>query len=1535
MRRLIISAILMLLWVAFGAISADAQDLSLTEAFPETFSQPLGMVYSHQDDPFVYVVRRRGFIDRLDTNNPGQPSVQWLNISSRVQTGGERGLLGLAFHPDYPSNETFYLYYTFAGEDDATFSALSRFNAPGGVADPDSEERLIEFEQPASNHNGGQLAFGPDGYLYLGTGDGGGGNIQNSQNTLNFHGNIIRIDVDGETGYSIPPENPFVGDPDGLDEIYAWGFRNPWRFSFDSETGFLWLADVGQSDWESIYIVEKGKNYGWPIVEGSHCFPIGSTCDKTGLEMPVFEYPWGEDDTGRSITGGFVYRGMDNPSLYSNYIYGDFISGRIWALEVDHDAKEVLSNSEIVVSPQMLPSFGVDSNQEIYVLGWGESASIFRFEPEETSEPPGVVSLVSPEDGAVDVSVDPVLSWEAEPQAASYRLQVSLSGDFASTVVDEVGIEMTEFEISDLAFETNYFWRVLASNDAGDGDWSEIWSFVTEEEPLSPPGIVTLIAPEDGATDVSVDPVLSWEAVEQGAGYRVQVSGDAGFTSLIVDEAGIEETEFGVSGLDFETTYYWRVQASNEAGDGDWSEVWSFTTEEEPLSPPGIVTLIFPEDGATDVSVDPVLSWEAVEQGAGYRVQVSGDAGFTSLIVDEAGLEETEFGVSGLDYETTYFWRVLATNNAGDGEWSQVWSFVTEEEPVSPPGVVTLIAPEDGAVDVAVDPVLSWEAVEQGAGYRVQVASDSEFGDLVVDEAGIEETEFEVTGLDYETTYFWRVLASNDAGDGEWSEVWSFTTEEEPLSLPGVVALVSPEDGATDVAVDPVLSWEAELQASSYRLQVAFDSEFGDLVLDADDIEVTEFEMSGLEYETAYFWRVLASNQAGDGDWSEVWSFSTEEEPLSPPGVVTLVSPEDEATDVSVDPVLSWEAVEQGAGYRVQVSGDAGFTSLVVDEASLEETEFGVSGLDYETTYFWRVLASNDAGDGDWSEVWSFTTEEEPLSPPGVVALISPEDGAVDVAVDPVLSWEAVAQGTGYRVQVSGDAGFTSLIVDEAGLEETEFEVSGLDFETTYFWRVMAINDAGDGEWSQVWSFVTEEEPLVPVVSSLELRVEGDVITIEWEAEAAAQLDFFRIYRGPDPQELSEVAVRDASERSFSESSQTGSTVFYAVSAVSNSGSETELSEPVSFFTDEAEIIAEWRMISIPIQVEELTAEGAILYGFNGVYRSEEVLKPGRGYWAKSSGNTGLQIPLSGAGLVSEVMELRRGWNLVGSLAAGILVSEIEDPGSILTTAPVYEFDGTMYREADVLMPGAGYWIYAGNDGVVELRLKAGKADTGKSREPLAAEITGRLTFRYLDYHAELRLSDVPLSADEKYRYLMPPVAPGPSLDVRTADGFRVVDQQFERISLQSPGYPVTIEAEMEPGQQGAMYRLSGRDENGTVVEFDLKPGRIITLNEELTDLQLERLTPEELVTTTRLDPGYPNPFNPSTNIRYRLADASDVQLVVFDLSGRRIVTLVNEVQQAGSYTVQFDASGLASGIYLVTLRADGLLRTQKVTLVK
>jgi glucose/arabinose dehydrogenase len=302
-------------------------------------------------------------------------------ITSR--SGNEEGLLGLALDPDFAQNGRLYVYYSATPGPRRT--VLARLTATGSgaslVVDPGSRLVLLEVPQPFSNHNGGMIAFGPDRMLYVALGDGGsGGDPQGNGQDLknNLLGSILRLDVRNATAqqpYAIPPDNPFANATDGTKrETWAFGLRNPWRFSFDSTTGTLWAADVGQNAREEIDVIEKGKNYGWNIMEGTACYRPAQGCDRTGLELPITDYG---REGGCSVTGGYVYRGRAVPSLAGWYVYGDFCSGRILAIPGDPATARVTQPVEVLPRGPMIASFAEDAAREVYILAF--DGRIYRF----------------------------------------------------------------------------------------------------------------------------------------------------------------------------------------------------------------------------------------------------------------------------------------------------------------------------------------------------------------------------------------------------------------------------------------------------------------------------------------------------------------------------------------------------------------------------------------------------------------------------------------------------------------------------------------------------------------------------------------------------------------------------------------------------------------------------------------------------------------------------------------------------------------------------------------------------------------------------------------------------------------------------------------------------------------------------------------------------------------------------------------------------------------------------------------------------
>lgn len=335
--------------------------------------RPVVLTHAGDGSHRIFVADQWGVIYVFENRPDVTESTRFLDLRDRVMykdSENEEGLLGVAFHPDYSRTGELFVYYTT--RDAEHTSVVSRFRVSAddpNRADPASEEELLRIPQPFWNHNGGTVCFGPDGCLYVGLGDGGAANdpYGNGQNLTTWLGAVLRIDVDHRSDgkpYAIPDDNPFVNTPGAQPEIYAYGFRNIWRMAFDRETGTLWAGDVGQNLWEEIDLVVKGGNYGWAVRESRHPFGPGGSDARPDLIEPIWEY---DHQVGKSITGGVVYRGRNLPELRGKYIYADYVSGRIWALQYDEAAGKVLSNEEIPSEPgTAIINISDDEDGEVY-----------------------------------------------------------------------------------------------------------------------------------------------------------------------------------------------------------------------------------------------------------------------------------------------------------------------------------------------------------------------------------------------------------------------------------------------------------------------------------------------------------------------------------------------------------------------------------------------------------------------------------------------------------------------------------------------------------------------------------------------------------------------------------------------------------------------------------------------------------------------------------------------------------------------------------------------------------------------------------------------------------------------------------------------------------------------------------------------------------------------------------------------------------------------------------------------------------------
>ena len=444
------------------------------------FSSPTAIAGAPDGSGRLFVLEQPGRV-RIIRNGAVLPTPFLTIPSTRVQCCGERGLLGIAFPPEFASKQYLYLTYTNTSNE----SVVSRWRVSASDpdrADPDSEVVLLSIRRNQANHHGGGIAFGPEGYLYIGTGDsGGGGDPENAaQNPNELRGKMLRIDTEsGQTPYRIPPDNPFVSRTGYRPEIWAVGLRNPWRYSFDRETRDLWIADVGQNRAEEINFQPAssrgGENYGWDRMEGMQCYPESSGCDRVDLTLPVHEYP---RSGGVSVTGGFVYRGRRYPELQGMYIYGDYGSGRIWGIRRTGNGWE---NRELLRTQNSISAFGEDADGELYLAGHGSGAIhlVTAGAPSITSD--GVVNAASFGPGISPGSLATVFgrgltSFNGIAQATSFpipnelaRTSVTLSGERVPVLgvayVD--GVEQVNFQVPfSLAGRERVALQVLANGGA-------------------------------------------------------------------------------------------------------------------------------------------------------------------------------------------------------------------------------------------------------------------------------------------------------------------------------------------------------------------------------------------------------------------------------------------------------------------------------------------------------------------------------------------------------------------------------------------------------------------------------------------------------------------------------------------------------------------------------------------------------------------------------------------------------------------------------------------------------------------------------------------------------------------------------------------------------------------------------------------------------------------------------------------------------------------------------------------------------------
>jgi len=644
------------------------------------------------------------------------------------------------------------------------------------------------------------------------------------------------------------------------------------------------------------------------------------------------------------------------------------------------------------------------------------------------------------------------------------------------------------------------------------------------------------------------------------------------------------------------------------------------------------------------------------------------------------------------------------------------------------------------------------------------------------------------------------------------------------------------------------------------------------------------------------------------------------------PSKPELASPSNGSSGQNRNPVLRWSESERAEDYRIQVSESSNFNSTVVNRRTTN-LQFEVSNtLDFETTYYWRVRASNEGGNSNWSNTWSFSTK---IAPPEIVILVSPQNNGESITIDPVFEWEDSERADFYSFQISENQNFTDLIYDEE-LTSTSYEIpSSLLYETQYFWRVNAENSTGKSGWGEEWSFKTEN---FPIPQNLVLIDENEEINLEWDEVESSELINYWIFTGESIDNLDTLATVSSETTFFNDKPAKSS--FYALKAEYEQGGKSEFSNVAGVMVDEYVVKDDWELISSPQKESTYQLSNSQIFSFDRIYQRANDILPGYGYWVRGDANE--RIEIRGEALLELGLNLQEGWNLVGGLSDRSPVSSILDPDNILTDAPVFYYNQGSYHQASELEPGIGYWIYAAEEGPI--RLEAGAPQVREKQMKMLVNEESEFYHLYFENENSTQdfwISEQPLTAEQKIRFVLPPKAPEPGLDVRSSAGYAISRQHSDQIEITSTSWPIEVTMTApENSDPDYIYRITGKNSTDEV-HFNLNPGQTIRINNELDYLILERVHIDETIQEYFVYPNYPNPFNPSTSIQYQLPEQSHVLVDVFNVAGQRVSTLVNQQQQAGMYTIQFDGSSHASGVYFVRFQAGSFSQIQKLTLIK
>ena len=683
-----------------------------------------------------------------------------------------------------------------------------------------------------------------------------------------------------------------------------------------------------------------------------------------------------------------------------------------------------------------------------------------------TNKAPSIGNFPIDQSTCVDQNV--IFDWVEVQDADNYELQVSTNLNFTDFEINQSNISSNTFQTDlDDSF-TTYYWRVRAhyvnNTEPCTSEWSAPLQFRTR---IGPP---QLTAPIDSAQGIDFAMTLAWNQVDGATNYELQLSKGDTFETFVVNDQNVSGINYPVQLEEINNQeYFWRMRSvESSTCYSDWSDVRTFRTPYQETFGTS------PTNFATCQTLDQLeLTWTQVSGASAYRIRIGDQEGFTQALFDIDSIETTSISLDMPADLTTYYWIVRAEDENNFGIWSDTLQYTT--------GIFlpTLLEPLNGSSDVFIEPTLEWTSESNFSNYAIQISTDDSYvsDSIVYENNDINDESITELMPYFGTTYFWRTSSTFGECVSGWSRSSSFTT------MQGYPELTSPDNSANNQALNLELTWTEVPGAISYDIELSYNPSFD--VLEYGKVGVTGTNISvTLKPERTYYWRVSSNfnyiQQNGDflsSPWSSIFSFSTT---VAPAGVPQLVSPANTLSKVATDVQLVWESQESADFYSLEIATDNDFDDIYLAVDSIPDTTYTTSGLDNYTKYYWRIKSLNAGGETPWSSEWNFRTiAPEVTSAP---VLDSPGNNETELDTRRVfLRWismdEAENNGGGYRLQFATSEEFEGqdLLIDQTNIDDPVREVNLLNDTTTYWWRVLAWNETGEGPWSEIWNFTTAD----------------------------------------------------------------------------------------------------------------------------------------------------------------------------------------------------------------------------------------------------------------------------------------------------------------------------------------------------------------------------------------------------------------------------------------------------------------------------